>query len=241
MKAFLERRVCVKLSKNRHGRQDKWSRWQRRWIWIFGLLAVLQTGWAHDLFTKYVRHHVRLQSQSNHIDLTLELTFFEESSARERQRMDLNGDGRILSGELGAYVRALSGALTNKVKLCLGGKNLSLIPLYAPEIDLLGYDGLGEAHHRLTLFYFVTAPPEFGAGASLEVSDRLWPEQPALMTVEAAGSNGLALRPVMLTDPTVGTLREGESRVIKVSVEEAPSSESVPAPSPPMSRNPKSS
>jgi hypothetical protein len=228
----------MKRGKNGNKGQDQRRQWQRRWIWILGLLTVLQTGWAHDLFAEYVRHHVRLQAQSNHIDLTLELTFFEESSARERQQMDLNGDGRVLKSELRAYVRALSGALTNKVNLCLGGKPLSLIPLYAPEIDLLGYHGLGHAHHRLTLYYFAVLPPEVGDGAVLEVSDRLWSGQPALMTAEAAGAGGFSLRPVIVTDPMIARLREDESRVIRFSVEEAPSSGSVPAPSPAMPRNP---
>src|SRR5262249_25599846 len=140
---------------------------------------------AHDILTNYVQHSVRLSVGPQNVDVTVDLTFFEEWSARERRAMDADANGRSTRSESESYLRKLAPKLSRQVKLRIANRKVDLVPLYEPEIDLLGNDNTGPAHHRLRLFFFVSMPVSLRAGDEIVVEDRLWLEAKALVTLQA--------------------------------------------------------
>jgi hypothetical protein len=165
------------------------------------LAALIPCAPAHDAFAEYVWHRVEISAGPRQIDVTVKLTFFEEWSERERRRMDLDRDGRIARAEIEHYIAGLVNALNSQVTLFVAGRRVALVPLYAPEVDLLGSAGVVRAHHRLTLHYFATVPPELTPGAAIVVEDRLWPEALCFGEIDAtAVAGGGALKVAGVTD-----------------------------------------
>jgi hypothetical protein len=190
--------------------------WSPRFrYWSVGILGGLLLGFAlgaHDVLSEFVQHDVRLQLGPAHIDLTVDLTFFEEASDVERRRMDQDGDGRIRRVELEVYARDLDRRLREGVKLKLGEQAPALTPLHSPELDLLGDDRVHRSHHRLRLSYFCSTPPGLEPGAVIVVEQGLWPEWPAVITVGGAGTAGYQLRAEKLTSALTKKLGAGEVR-----------------------------
>jgi hypothetical protein len=193
------------------------------------LLAGLQPGSpriaaAHDLFTAYVQHRVHLAVGARHLDLTLDLTFFEEWSARERLAMDADADGRITRTEVESYLKDLSAGLSQQVKLRVAGREVLLAPLYDPELDLLGNDQAIPGHHRLHLFFFAPTPATLRSGDEIVIEDRLWPEAKMLATVAAAGRDGSELEAEQPRDPGFVPLRPGEAWLFNIRCLQPPTS-----------------
>ena len=198
------------------------SRGRRRGVWLAVLLlggSVIDLGRdavAHDLFAAYVQHSVRLTVGARHIDLTLDLTFFEEPSLRERALMDADANGHITRSELVSYARRLAPQLAEQVVLRVADQEVPLVPLYDPEIDLLGSDRVSLAHHRLRLFFFAPTPTSLRAGADIAVEDLLWPETKALGTLQAEGRDGCTLETAKTSDPGFASAGKGEARLFRV-------------------------
>lgn len=167
---------------------------------------------AHDLFREYVRHRTHLALTSNHLDLTLTLTFFEHPSLQERQRLDTDGDGHVRRPEIAAFLAPLPATLTNQVQLLINGQRLDLTPLYEPELDLEGDDRVREAHHRLTLYYFAPTPTNLPPQAAVTVETRLWPQHPSLLSLEAQSREATRLQAVQPKDPATRPLTNQEPR-----------------------------
>ena len=73
---------------------------------LAGLFVVLpRIARAHDILGSFVQHTVHLAVGAQHLDVTLDLTFFEEWSARERKAMDADGSGVITRSEQEAYLK----------------------------------------------------------------------------------------------------------------------------------------
>ena len=142
---------------------------------------------AHDLFASISSIDGKLSVSARHVDVIVELTFFEDWSARERQRMDEDGDGRIRRVEMGNYVSNLAASLNTRVGVLMGGRRVALALLYAPEVDLLGRDTVGRGHHQLMLHFFAPTPGGLTVGTEIVVEDRLWPEARAVGAFQAAG------------------------------------------------------
>lgn len=155
--------------------------------------ALLPAASAHDVFTNYVQHAAKLVVGARHVDLTLELTFFEEWSARERRVMDRDGNGRISRAEVESYLKQLAPKLSVPVTVRVAGRELELVPLYEPELELLANDEAGFGHHRLRLFFFAPTPANLCAKDEIVVEDRLWPEARFLGTTQAEGRDGCKL------------------------------------------------
>jgi len=194
------------------------------------LLALLAGGEpanapAHDLFTTYVQHRVQLVAGARHLDLTVDLTFFEEWSARERRAMDADADGRISRAEADAYRAQLADRLARAVTLRLAGREVPLATLYDPELDLLGNDQAIPGHHRLRLFFFAPTPAGLRPNDELAIEDRLWPEANALVTLRAEGRDGCALEAERVRDPVLPPARPGETRAFKVRCLQPPGTE----------------
>ena len=181
---------------------------------------------AHDLFTAFIQHSVHLTVGTRHVDLTLDLTFFEEWSARERLVMDTNADGKITGVEREAYLRKLAPELAKQVKLRFAARELALAPLYDPEVDLLGNDKAIPGHHRLRLFFFAPTPEKLYAKDEFVIEDRLWPEAKMLATAAAEGSDGATFEAEQPGDAGFAALRPGEALLFKVRCVKPPASKS---------------
>jgi hypothetical protein len=170
---------------------------------------------AHDHLSEFVQHRVQISVRPPHIDVTVQLSFFETWSRHERRRMDSNKDGRISRTEIDSYMASLATNLITPPLLVIDGQPVELTPLYCPEVNLLGSDTVGRAHHRLTLFWFGPIPSHFKAGSLLALEDRLWPGAPALMDFRNDCESGALFAP---EDPSGIAAPEwrGESRRLKL-------------------------
>jgi hypothetical protein len=186
------------------------------WLLFAGMVISLQhLAAAHDLFTAYIQHRVLLTVGAGYSDVEIDLTFFEEWSAHERAAMDADANGRITRGEVESYVKKRAPELARQVKLRVAGHELALVPLYAPEVDLLGNDQAGPAHHRLRLFFFVPTPTALHAGDEIVIEDRLWPPAKALGMLQAEGRDGCSLESGRTSDPGLAPARADEARLFK--------------------------
>ena len=177
---------------------------------------------AHEQLAAYVQHRVSLTLGERYIDLTLDLTFFEEWSAQERHAMDADGNGRITRRESESYLRKLAPALSQQLKLRVAGRELDLVPLYDPELDLLGSNQTGRTHHRLRLWFFASTPASLRAADEILIEDRLWPMAKALGTLQAEGLDGCVLEVVTPGDPGFAPARPGEARLFHARCLKAP-------------------
>lgn len=184
-------------------------------LWAGILLAIAPSLQAHDLFAAYIQHRVAISMGARHVDVTVQLTFFEEGSEHERAHMDANHDGRISRTERDAYLQALEPRLAKAVILQMGGRPVTLIPLRTPELDLLDQDGVGRGHHRLVIYYFAPVPKELSPGMEIMVEDRLWPEARALGSIQVEGKDGCRLEAVPASDPVFPPAKGAEARIFK--------------------------
>jgi len=163
------------------------------WV-IFGMFMRPDApAFAHDILAKYIQHTAHLTADARHLDLELELMFFEEESAKERHAMDADGDQLISTAEKGSYLARLATTLHRSVTLRIGGREVALIPLYEPELDLLANNKTGPGHHCLRLFLFASTPPDLRSGAEIVIEDRLWPEANSFGTLHTEGRDGFQL------------------------------------------------
>jgi hypothetical protein len=167
---------------------------------------------AHDMLGSCVQHAVHLAVGAQHIDVTLDLTFFEEWSASERATMDADGNSGITRSEQDAYLKRIGPGLGQQVKLFVAGRELALALLYDPELDLLGNHRVGPAHHRLRLFLFGTTPAGLRAGDEIVVEDKLWPQADMLATPRAEGRDGCRLAAERPADAALLPDKPGQPR-----------------------------
>ena len=66
------------------------------------------------------------------MDVTLDLTFFEQWSASERAAMDADGNGAITRSEQEAYLKRIGAGLCQQVKLFVAGRELPLASAVRP-------------------------------------------------------------------------------------------------------------
>ena len=186
------------------------------WLLFAGMVIGLHhPAAAHDLFTAYIQHRVSLTVGARYSDVEVDLTFFEEWATRERGAMDADADGRITRSEVESYVKKLAPELARQVQLRVARHDLTLVPLYAPEVDLLGNDQAGPAHHRLRLFFFAPTPTPLHAGDEIVIEDRLWPAAKALGMLQVEGRDGCSLESGKTNDPGFASARADEARVFK--------------------------
>ena len=189
--------------------------WAGRLLLASIVIGLPHTAVGHDLFTAYVQHGVHLTVGARHVDLTLDLTFFEEWSARERLAMDTDGNGRISRREVETYVKQLAPRISRQMKLRVAGRELDLAPLYDPEVDLLANDKVGPGHHRLRLFFFAATPAGMQAGDEIVVEDSLWPKAKAIGTLQAEGRDGATIETKEIDDLVLASARPDEARLFK--------------------------
>jgi hypothetical protein len=167
------------------------------------------------MLATFIQHNLHLTIGAQHLDVTVDLTFFEEWSARERKAMDADSSGDITRAELEAYLNKCAPQLARQMKLRVAGRELPLVPLYDPEVDLLADRKVGPAHHRLRLFYFAPTP-ELRPGDEIVIEDQLWPEAKAIATPQTEGRDGCKLAAVVAVDAGLTNPRaQEENRLLK--------------------------
>lgn len=202
---------------------DQFQTARRGWrraclVWLLCAVVALgatRSAKGHNFLSEFIQHGIQLTVGAQHIDVTVDLTFFEEWSARERKAMDADGSDEISRTEIENYLKRLEPQITRQVKLRVAGRELALVTLYEPEIDLLGDNQVGSAHHRLRLFLFAPIP-ELRVGDELVIESGLWPEAKALATPQSEGRDGCKLTTSISVDSGLTTPRsEGEKRLFK--------------------------
>jgi hypothetical protein len=203
-------------------RNQRLSAWTV-WLLSAGMLISLQrVATAHDLLAAYIQHGMSLTVGARYSDLEIDLTFFEEWSARERAIMDADGNGRITRSELGAYSKKLESELEGQVKMRVAGQDLTLTLLYAPEVDLLGNDRVGPAHHRLRVLFFAPTSAQMRAGDEIVIEDLLWPAAKALGALQANGRDRCTLTIVKKNGAAFASASPGGARLFKARCVELP-------------------
>jgi len=170
---------------------------------VGGVLASPLPVRAHTTLRDYIQHRATVDVEGRNIDVTVELTFYEDCSVVERRRMDANGDGRIGEGEIRAYLKGEAERFERDLRLTFDGKPLELIPLFDPRIDLCGNDAVAPHFHVLKLEYFARTPRMADSGAVIELKDGLWADQPALRALETSGKDGIRATAAASKDPQV--------------------------------------
>lgn len=172
------------------------SRRACRLAFVLALFAAFPAaGRAHDEFERFVQHRVTVEVKSGHLDITVELTFFETWSGTERAAMDADRDGRITPTETAAYAKALGARLAGSVEATLEGRPLPVLALRDPEVDLLGEDRVVPSHHRLRIACFAPLPAPRPLSAVVRVEERLWPKADTLVQFIPRASEGATLEP----------------------------------------------
>ena len=155
---------------------------------------------------------------AQHLDVTVQLTFFEDGSEHERGDMDANQDGRVNRAEESAYLKELEPVLSKALELRVDGQPVTLITLYPAELDLLGNDRVSRGRHQLTLHYFTRTPSELAPGVELVVEDRLWSGVRAQGSLQAQGKDGCRLEALPLSDALIAPARKQEARAFTARV-----------------------
>jgi hypothetical protein len=162
------------------------------------VLALLHAGHAasaHPILMTYIQHHASATVGVTNVDIRLELTFFEVRSTTERRRMDADHNGAITASEIRNYLAGIAPSLESGVHLSVGGRRVDLVPLYDPEINLLGVNEVAPSHHLLRLFYFARTPEWLKPGDEIAIEDNLWPHAAAICSFEANGQQGFRIAP----------------------------------------------
>lgn len=173
---------------------------------------------GHEVLATQIQHLGRIEAGATHLDLTFELVFHETASFAERRRMDRDRNGRITSEEGRRYLEELAPELERGLGLSVDGREVDLVTLHEPQVDLRGVEVVVPSPHVLTLRMFARTPPHFREGSRLQIRDGLWAAVPALHAVECRGSDGIRLEVenrVTWADGTGSRRRDG----VRVSAE----------------------
>ena len=208
------------------------ARWGKARLSLL-LLAGLLLAWpaparAHDALGACVQHSVCLTVGARDVDVTLDLTFFEQWSASERAVIDADGDSVITRPEQEAYLRQIGTNACKQVKLFVAGRELSLALLYDPELDLLKNNRVGPAHHRLRLFFFGATPTGLRAGDEIVVEDKLWPSAETLVTTRAEARDGCRLATAQPADNGSPPAADGRALRVLFKCLQPPSTKPLP-------------
>jgi len=203
------------------------------WCFLWILLGFSTTALGHDLFADYIQHRVALTVGARHLDVTVQLTFFENGSEHEREHIDTDGDGRVSGGEVKRYLTAVEESSSRAVTLRVDGRPIALMPLYAPQLDLLGNNQVGRGHHLLTLCFFATTPADLVSGTEITIENRLWSGVRALAALRVEGRDGARLEALPADDPIYPPAPEGTTREFRSRLRTPPILPSAPPERPP--------
>ncbi len=179
--------------------------------WISGSQAL-----AHETLSRFLEHRAIVSAGPRNIDLQLDITFYHPRSAHERQRMDLNHDGTIDEHEIQVYLDVLQQTLDKKLSLQIDQTLVPLIPLYEPEL-LMNRPRTDEVGSQvLRLYMFARTPGDLKPGSRILLEDRLWLDEPAILTVSVEGTGGLQLEAENDAPPLSPPHLDGSARIVVI-------------------------
>ncbi|MCC6699121.1 MAG: hypothetical protein IT365_26085 [Candidatus Hydrogenedentes bacterium] len=157
---------------------------------IAGVLCVLPAV-GHVALEQYLQQRVSAVVSPKNIDLTIEFTFTSAASLAERLAMDKDQNGKLSKDERRAYLDAIARKVEDAVTMAVDGVECAVIPLYDPELDLLGSRDLEEHPHTVRLYFFTRTPASFRKGSTILVDNALWADVPVLVAVTVKGAGGI--------------------------------------------------
>ena len=165
-----------------------------RWVMAIGLALPCGFAMAHSTLSAYVQHDVLLEASKTYLDLTVQLTFFDDEAEARRDALDVNGDGDFSAEERAAFKKALMAEAEKALLLHVDGAALELVSRFDPEIACAVPPG-GEAHLRfeIRLHFFADLPALPDGKAALEVHDSLYADVPAMASLRVAAKDGIQI------------------------------------------------
>ena len=171
-------------------------------VLILSLVSVPVT-LAHISLRNYIQHHIAITASAENIDIVVDLSFYENCAARERIKMDADHDGRISDSEVRAYLDKIAEKVQDGLRLSIDGRPVDLLVLHEPKLDLMGFAQTGPHPHLLHLFYFARTPEALKTGATIALTDSLWPDVDAIRGVEIQGKDGFRFSAIPTRDSGV--------------------------------------
>ncbi|MCC6489283.1 MAG: hypothetical protein IT364_17410 [Candidatus Hydrogenedentes bacterium] len=166
---------------------------KRRVCWgllLAGVLCALPAA-GHVALEQYLQQRVSAVVSPKNIDLTIEFMFTSAASLAERLSMDKDQNGKLSKDERRAYHEAIAQEAEAAVTMMIDGAECAVIPLYDPELDLLGSRDLEEHPHTVRLFFFTRTPATFKKGSTILVDNALWADVPVMVAVSVKGTGGI--------------------------------------------------
>lgn len=155
-------------------------------------LAPLERLPGHGVLGRVVQHHIVATAGASHLDVTVEVTFHSVFAQRERRRLDADGDGLIRAEETRRYLDEILNSLEAGLRISAGKREIDLTTLHPPEVDLLENEAAGAHPLRVRASFVARIDERMRQAGPLELEDRLWPEAPALCSLEKRSQGGLS-------------------------------------------------
>ncbi len=164
--------------------------------WVMAIWFAIHCGlaMAHSTLSAYVQHDVLLEASKDYLDLTVQLTFFDDEAEARRDALDVNGDGDFSAEERSVFKEALLAEAEKALLLHVAGTRVELVSRFDPEIECTVPPG-GEAHLRfdIRLHFFADLPALPDGKAALEVHDSLFADVPAMASLRVAAKDGIQI------------------------------------------------
>lgn len=148
------------------------------------LLAPLERLPGHGVLGRVVQHHIVATVGASHLEVTVEVTLHSVFAQRERRRLDADGDGLIRAEETRRYLDEILGSLEAGLWISAGKREINLTTLHPPEVDLLQNEAAGAHPLRVRVHCVVRLDDRVRRAGLVELENRLWPEAPALSSLE---------------------------------------------------------
>ncbi len=176
---------------------DERARWPIMCGWAIAVtMCLFSWAHAHTSLEHYIREDVAISVGQDNVDIRIQFEFPAAYSLVERKAMDTDRDGKLTSAERRAYLLVVAQRAERQLLLKMDGKEVLLIPLEDPVVDLLD-EPSAEAHpHVLRLAYFARTPKDFGQSHALSLDSALWADGPLLLSVSFEASEGIRMRAV---------------------------------------------
>ncbi len=148
---------------------------------------------AHQPFQSYIQHQTTVQLSKEYIDLELELTFYNLLALSHRQEIDQDKNEEIGKPEIEDYLSHQEDLYPHLFSISINGKRLQLIPLYEPELKLLGDPRTAPSPFQLRFFLFAEIPLQTDSNMRIELQDQLFPDYPAVCIWNTTAQDGIRL------------------------------------------------
>lgn len=158
------------------------------WICLFA--GALGAG-AHEELSRVVQHSAAFSLGTEHIDVTVRLSFHGVLALAERSRMDSDGDGELTHEERRAYLVALRDTSAEAAQCYEDGVKLPTMPLHEPKIDLQDDWTRSATPLVIEITYFARRTGGSGMQRDYVFEEWLWASAPAICVSAATCAEGM--------------------------------------------------